>query len=95
MRARFREGVRSLEARVGGGAESVVAKPRLLKGDDMVAIEAAREELDKQFSEAAEAMYKAAQSEPKTEPQPAASDETQGRKEGPEGAVDAEFTVEK
>ena len=74
--------------------ESATRLEELLKGDDAVAIEAAREELDKHFSEAAEAMYKAAQSEQKPEPQPA-SDEAQGRKEGPEGAVDAEFTVEK
>ncbi len=72
--------------------ESATRLEELLKGHDTVAIEAAREELDKQFAEAAEAMYKAAQSEPATEPQPTAEE---GRKEGPGGAVDAEFTVEK
>ena len=73
--------------------EAATQLEELLKGEDMTAIEAAREELDKLFSEAAAAMYQqTAQGQPAGEPQPAAEE---GRKEGPAGAVDAEFTVEK
>ncbi len=63
----------------------------VLKGDDVAAIEAAREDLEKQFSEAAAAMYQSAGSAPGGggEKPPGG-----GRKEGPGGAVDAEYTVE-
>jgi molecular chaperone DnaK len=61
-----------------------------LKGEDVAAIEAAREELEKQFSEAAAAMYQQAGSAPGDGQAPKEG----ARKEGPGGAVDAEYTVE-
>jgi molecular chaperone DnaK len=79
--------------------ESAKKVDEALKGSDSAAIDAAREELEKLFSDAAAKMYQNASPPPGAGPEggpggppPPPND---GRKEGPGGAVDAEYTVEK
>jgi molecular chaperone DnaK len=80
--------------------ESAKKVEEALKGSDSPAIDAAREELEKLFSDAAAKMYQNASPPPGAGPEggpggPPPPPNDGGRKEGPGGAVDAEYTVEK